>query len=75
MVETRYAVEQLGDVVMRLDLGGVRVPVMPSEVERLAELVPVHFRVSDDGRSLPTAPLILPMISTRSSWRYWRSMR
>ena len=48
-VEARNAVKQLGDVVVRLNLGGVWVPLDPERRHKLfAELVPVHFRVRGD---------------------------
>ncbi|MNT12286.1 hypothetical protein D3C72_1472090 [compost metagenome] len=46
-VEAGHGVEQLGDVVVGLDLGGVGVPGQAEgSHELLGELVPVHFRVS-----------------------------
>ena len=48
-VEARDAVKQLSDVVMRLDLGGVRVPLNAQRGDELfAELMPVDFRVGRD---------------------------
>ena len=48
-VEARDAVKQFGDIVVRLNLRGVRVPLNAQRGHELfAELVPVHFRVSGD---------------------------
>ena len=46
-VEAGDTVEQLGDIVVRLNLGGVRVPLNSQGGHELfTELMPVHFRVS-----------------------------
>lgn len=48
-VETGDAVEQLSNVVVRLNLRGVRVPLDAQRGDKLfAELMPVNFRVSGD---------------------------
>ena len=48
-VKARHAVKQLRNVVMRLDLRGVRVPLDTQRGHKLfAELVPVHFRIGGD---------------------------
>ena len=48
-VETGDAVKQLGNVVVRLNLRGVRVPLDAQRGDKLfAELMPVNFRVSSD---------------------------
>ena len=48
-VEAGHGVEQLGDIVVRLDLGGVGVPGQTQGGnELLGELVPVHFRIGAD---------------------------
>ena len=48
-VEARNAIKQFGNVVVRFDLGGVRVPLNTQRGDELfAELMPVNFRVSGD---------------------------
>ena len=48
-VEASDAVKQFRDIVVRLNLGGVRVPLNAQRGhERFAELMPVHFRVGSD---------------------------
>ena len=48
-VEAGDAVEQLGNIVMRLNLRGVRVPLDAQRGNKLfTELVPVHFRIRRD---------------------------
>lgn len=48
-VEAGNAVEQLSNVVVRLNLRGVRVPLDAQRGDKLfAELMPVNFRVSGD---------------------------
>lgn len=48
-VETGDTVEQFGDVVVRLNLGGVRVPLNAQRGDKFfAELVPVNLRIRGD---------------------------
>ena len=48
-VEAGDAVKQFGDIVVRFNLGGVRVPLDTQRGDELfAELVPVNFRVGGD---------------------------
>ena len=48
-VEAGDAVEELGNIVMRLNLRGVRVPLNAQRGNKLfAKLVPVHFRIRRD---------------------------
>ncbi|MNE40461.1 hypothetical protein D3C80_1344840 [compost metagenome] len=50
-VETGDAVKQLSNIVVRLDLRGVRVPLDAQRSHELfAELVPVNFRIGGDVR-------------------------
>ncbi|STG54404.1 Uncharacterised protein [Escherichia coli] len=56
-VEARNAIKQLGDVVVRFDLGSVRVPLDTQRGDELfAELMPVNFRVSGDVGVIVTDP-------------------
>lgn len=48
-VKTRDAIEQLSNVVVRLNLRGVRVPLNTQRSDEFfTELMPVNFRISGD---------------------------